>query len=265
MSGRTERPLSGLGVVVTRDEDGDGPLSAALRERGAAVIHWPVLAATPPQDPAPLQAALADLGRYDWIVLTSRRAVDAVAALVAEIPAGVRVAAVGEGTAGAAEAVGWGVDLIPGDQTGAALVAAFQCDGLGRGARILFPASELARDQVPEGLERAGAIVDRVTAYRIVPVSLDVEACRRLVEREAVAAITVTSPSSAENLVAALGEALFRELATTFPFVAIGPTTTTALRGLGVREVVEAEEHSFEGLADAVERRFAGGGARGAT
>lgn len=258
-------PLAGAGVVVTRDEDATGPLTRALTARGATVLHWPVIAVAPPEDPAPLAAAAARAAEYDWVVLTSRRAVDALAGHLSALPSGLRVAAVGEGTGSAAEARGWHVDLVPGEQTGEALVAAFQCEGLGREARILFPASEIARDTVPEGLARAGARVERVTAYRIVPAALDVVECRRLVAGDAVSAVTVTSPSSAENLAGAIGEALFRELATTVPFAAIGPTTATALRGMGVREVVEAEDHSFEGLAEAVARRFASGSGRGAT
>ncbi len=265
VSERADRPLHGVGVVVTRDESGDGPLTAALRERGADVIHWPVIAVAPPEDPRPLDSAASQLASYDWVALTSRRAVAALAERVREIPSGVRLAAVGEGTGEAAEARGWRVDLVAGEQTGEALVAAFQCEGLARGARVLFPASDLARDTVPAGLERAGAAVERVTAYRIVPAALDADACRRMVEEEKVDVVSVTSPSSGENLIAAVGEALFRHLAETVPFAAIGPTTATALRSFGVKDVVEAEEHSFDGLAEAVARHFAAGRGRGAT
>lgn len=248
---------------MTRDEEGDGPLTRALGERGARVIHWPVIAAAPPEDPAALADAVGRLDGYDWVVFTSRRAVDAVAAHTLDLPAGLRVAVVGEGTATAAEAYGWSVDLVPGEQTGAALAAAFQCEGLARGARILFLASELARDTLPDGLARAGATVERVTAYRMVPSALDRAACRRVIEAEEVDVVTVTSPSSGENLGIALGAGLFGELAARVPFAAIGPTTAEALRGLGVKMIIEAAEHSFDGLADAVGRWLADDSARG--
>lgn len=242
--------MARAGVVVTRDEGPDGRLTALLRDRGLTVHHWPVIGTAPPEDPAPLARALAALDTFDWIVITSRRVAGVLAERGARPPAGLSVAAVGESTAAALEGAGWSVDLVPATQTGEALVEALRSHGVGPGTRVLFPASSIARDAVPDGLEAAGAEVERVVAYRTEPAPLDRDACRRSLEEGAVDVITFTSPSAVRNLVRAAGSELtasLRGLRT----VVIGPTTAEAARSAGFEPAV-AEPHSLEGLAQRV-------------
>lgn len=243
--GRTEG--RGVGVVVTRDEPGDGPLTTLLADRGFRVFHWPTIRTAPPEDPAPLDAALADLDAFDWAVFTSPRAADAVAGL--EAPPALRVAAVGEATAAALADVGWVADLVPETQTGEALVIALGEAGAGDGDRVFFPASAIARDTVPDGLERLGAEVTQVVAYRTEPAPLDVASCRTALESGAVEVLTFTSPSTVQNLQAGLGPRLFALAVRRTRAVAIGPTTAEAVRATGFDDVVVAEPHSLEGLA----------------
>ena len=238
---------TGVGVVVTRDEADDGPLSTLLADHGFRVLHWPTIRTAPPEDPGPLEAALAELEDYDWAVFTSPRAAAAVAGL--EPPPALSVAAVGEATADALAEVGWVVDLVPDTQTGEALVVALAEAGVGEGDRVLFPASAIARDTVPDGLERLGADVTEVVAYRTEPAPLDVASCRTALESGAVEVLTFTSPSTVQNLRAALGPRLFALAARRARAVAIGPTTAEAVRAAGFDDVVVAEPHSLEGLA----------------
>ena len=238
---------TGAGVVVTRDEAEDGPLSTLLADHGFRVLHWPTIRTAPPEDPGPLEAALAGLDDYDWAVFTSPRAAAAVAGL--EPPPALSVAAVGETTAEALAEVGWVVDLVPATQTGEALVVALAEAGVGEGDRVLFPASAIARDTVPDGLERLGAEVTEVVAYRTEPAPLDVASCRVALESGAVEVLTFTSPSTVQNLQAALGPQLFALAARRARAVAIGPTTAEAVRAAGFDDVIVAEPHSLEGLA----------------
>jgi uroporphyrinogen-III synthase len=243
----------GAGVVVTRDEGPDGPLTTLLRSRGLTVYRWPTIRVAPPEDPAPLESALADLDAFDWAVFTSPRAVAAVLdrADIAVLPSGIRTAAVGEATAGALERAGWPVTLVPRTQTGEALVAALLDAGMGAGTRVLFPASAIARDTVPDGLAEAGVVVVQVEAYRTEAVELDRGACRELMDSGAVAIVTFTSPSTVENLAGGLGSELFERVRRGARAVAIGPTTGDAAERAGF-DVVVADPHSLEGLADRV-------------
>jgi uroporphyrinogen-III synthase len=247
-----DRPLAGVGVVVTRAGGYDEELTRLLRARGAIVLRWPTVEWAPPADAAPLEAALGRIGAFDWVVFTSPRAVEAVAGRLPTWPDGVRLAAVGQATARAAALCDWPVTLVPRTQTAAALVAALAAEGLGPGSRILFPASEIARDTLPAGLEALGAEVARVTAYRTLPAEVDAAACAATLEAGRVAVVSFASPSAVEGLRAALGDALFARLARDVALAAIGPTTAAALRAAGGATIIEARDHSLMGLAERI-------------
>ena len=280
MAGASEERPAGAGVVVTRDEAGDGPLTTLLSDRGLRVYHWPTIRFDPPDDDGPLEAALAALDTFDWAVFTSPRAVDALRghggppwaprpdpdpgreAGVSEpplmaCPPSLGVAAVGESTASALVDGGWSVDVVPDEFTGEALVVALSEAGVGGGHRVFFPASAIARDVVPDGLRRLGAEVVQVVAYRTVVPPLDTAACRTALETGAVSIITFTSPSTVQNLQAELGPEVFDLAVRCARAVAIGPTTAEAVREAGWGVVAEADPHTLEGLADRAAREAA--------
>ena len=132
-------------VVVTRAEGTDGPLSRELRDLGLEVLSWPAVSVTQVDSHA-LEAALAELQGFGWIVFASRHAVAAVIERQPRPPAGVRMSAVGRATAQVLRQRGWPVDLVPEEPSAAALNAA----GAARwsagdaGVRSLYPASSRA-------------------------------------------------------------------------------------------------------------------------
>ncbi len=246
-------PLLGKQVVVTRPEGDAGALAGHLATLGAGVIYWPTIQFLPPIDDRPLRRALSRLGDYDWIVLSSPRVVEAVTDCAAQPASGTRVASVGSATSAALRAEGWTVDLEAEPARGAALVAAMGELGC-EGARVLFPASAIARATIPRGLESQGAQVDQVIAYRNVPAELDREACRLPIESRQIAAVTFASPSAAEGLEEALGDELFERLMCNAAKIAIGPTTATALEHLGYAADAIADKGDLTALAEAVEK-----------
>jgi uroporphyrinogen-III synthase len=252
-------------VVVTRDEPRDGPLGASLRARGLEVLWWPVVRICPPDDPRPLEEALAHAAEFDWIVFASRHAVEAVAPRCPP-PKGARIAAVGASTAAALRAHGWDPEVVPDEAHADALVAALAAH-LAPGARVLLPASSRALPALAYGLRRLGARVVQVEAYRNEAAPLDVKACRATIESGAVGAVTFTSPSCVEEFEHALGRETFGRLlakrAGAAPgtgagargegggpayAVALGPTTAGALSARAIEPVL-ASPATLEGLA----------------
>lgn len=247
-----EGPLTGIGVVVTREDGEVGVLAGALRRYGATVLHWPTIRWAAAADPAPLDAALEGLGEFQWVVFTSPRAVEAVAARCRGWTAAARIAAVGGATRAAAESHGWRVDVAPITQTAEALVDILRAEGVGAGTRVFFPASQIAGATVEAGLRQAGADVVRVTAYRTLPADLDRQECARALAAGDVQVISFASPSAVENLRAGLGARLFDEALASVVVAVIGPTTGAAARAAGARRVIEASDHSLTGLADRI-------------
>jgi len=244
-------PLDGIRVVVTRAREQASTLVQRLRELGAETVEVPVIAIAPAADGgAQLREALANLSRYDWLVVTSTNGVDAVCA-AADVDAlrGVRVAVVGPATADRLRSNGVEPALIPERFVAEGLLEAFPPPPPD-GGRVLLAQADRARDVLARGLRDRGWEVDAVVAYRTVAAEVDPSV------RAAVAAadaITFTSASTVENFVAAVGlDAMPRVVAS------IGPVTTDKARALGVAVTVEAEPHTIDGLVDALAAHLAG-------
>ena len=248
--------LRGVGVVVTRAEPPGGPLEERLTRAGARVLRWSAVAIEPPSDPEPLAVALRALASYRWMVFASARAVESVVTGLAAshgfLPANLRIAAVGPGTAVAAERAGWAVARMGEPFSAEGLLASFRTSGEAAGTRVLLPGSQLARPELAEGLTRLGAIVDSVEAYRTVFQAVDSVVCRVQVAAGEVDAVTFASPSAVAGLEHAFGVAMFR-FALRGPIVAsIGPTTTASLVERGRPPDAEAALSTFDGLVAAL-------------
>ncbi|MDQ1378282.1 MAG: uroporphyrinogen methyltransferase / synthase [Acidimicrobiaceae bacterium] len=240
------RPLFGRRVIVTRARADASELSERLRALGAEVTELPTIEVSDPHDGgAALRKAAADLaaGRFQWVVFTSPRAVARFVPLLRDARsfASASIAAIGPGTAAALEAHSLVADLIPPEFVAESLVAAFPwSEGE---AEVLIPRASVARDVLPEGLAAKGWLVDVVEAYRTDVARPDPGA----LEAAAVAdAITFTSSSTVANFVAIAPGVVP-------PFVAcIGPITAATARAQGFEVDVVADEHSIEGLIDAL-------------
>jgi uroporphyrinogen-III synthase len=234
-------------VVVTRAEGLDGPLAAQLRSLGLKVLLWPAIEVSP-GDSSGLEAALARINEFDWIVFASRQAVLPVLDRLASQPGELHVAAVGQATAQVLRQRGWRVDLVPDDPNAGALVAAFT-PVVTPNLRVLFPASSRALPTIAKGLAQLGAQVTQVEAYRTEAAALDLNECRDWIGRSEIGAVTFASPSAVIELERALGKEDFDKLLTTAAAVAIGPTTARVLTELGRTSVI-AESATLRGLAN---------------
>ena len=191
------------------------PLSRELKELGLTVLAWPAVSVTR-TDPAALRAALNTAGGVDWIVFASRHAVAAVLAELAQAPAGIKIAAIGRATAQVLRQRGWPVDLIPEEASAAApwcRPSRARPELTRRSAAgTCYPASSRALPLIAAGLRQLGAEVSQVEAYRTGGAPLDIAGCRDWIAREAVGAVTFTSPSAVDELARALGAADFAQL-----------------------------------------------------
>lgn len=250
--------LTGKRVVVTRSRKQASALSERLRALGAIPIEFPTIAIVPPADDyAALDAELQRLETYDWLVFTSVNAVEhvwqrlGVLGIPAEAVAARHIAAIGPATAAALEARGVPVNVVPEQYVAEALLEAIPNPA---GLRFLLPRADIARAALREGLQAAGAEVVEVTAYRTVPATPPPNVLAEL--KRGVDVITFTSSSTARNFVAALGREDARAIASTALVAAIGPITAQTAREEGLHVDVVAEEHTIEGLVQAILATF---------
>jgi uroporphyrinogen-III synthase/uroporphyrinogen III methyltransferase/synthase len=249
-------------VVVTRGKVGEDALSARLRDLGAAVREVPSIVFAPPADPAPLDAALRDLARFDWAVFASAVAVERTVerlralGLAPDALAGVRLAAVGPATAERLAHEVREPDLVPAEARGEAMAAALAPRV--RGRRVFLPRPAEGRPELLAGLLAAGAEVTAVEAYRTLPAPPDeIRPIARWIEAGEIDAVAFASPSAVAAVVGALGgeAGLLRRVV----LAAIGPTTTAALRAAGLDAAVQPDRYTGADLAEALGARLGPG------
>jgi len=249
-TGSTPKPLAGRRVLVPRGGPwGDG-VAASLRQRGAVPVIAPLINFAPTNDQATLEQALNDLadGAFDWLTLTSATTVDVLYAYRAVIPATTKVAAVGETTAAAMQAVGYRVDLVPDRDNSAQGMAEQMIDLETEPRNVLTLRSEIAKPVLTRLLIEAGHHVRSVVAYRTVGVPVT-EKIAADVHSGRINAILVTSGSVAEQVVAQ-----FPEIPASTVIAAIGPRTAKDAKRAGLGVDVVAEKQTVESLIDAVSR-----------
>lgn len=241
-----QRPLFGRRIVVTRAREQASELRDRLEALGAEVIELPSIAIEP------MPMVLPDLGALEWLVFTSVNGVEGfferglgAAGLDARALAGVRVAAIGPGTAGALAGHGIRVDLIPERFVAESLLAAFPGPA-SPGARVVIARARDARDVLPEGLAERGYQVEVLPVYRTVvaePEAEDLAAVRA----GSFDLVTFTSSSTVERFCEIVGPRPEGLRA-----ASIGPITSDTARRHGIDVVVEADPHDLGGLVDAV-------------
>lgn len=248
-------PLAGMGVLITRDEEPGGPMGRALAALGARASYLPMVKHVPPADAAPLREAATTLFRYDWLVFTSARGVVGLMSVLPELGMswpGVapKVACVGASTAIEVERWGLTVDCLARNAGSEGLLEDMRALGIPAGAQILYPRAEDARPVLARGLRAMGLDVTEVVAYRSESAG-DVAELRALLTKPSLKAITFCSPSATVPL-AKLEADERRRLGENFIVASMGPTTSEALRALGIVPRVEARERTFEGFARAL-------------
>jgi len=240
------RPLFGRRIVVTRAREQASELRLQLEALGAEVLELPAIRVEP------VDFVLPALGGYSWLVFTSANGVRAffergldAAGLDARALGGLRLAAIGPGTAAALEARGLRPDLVPDRFVAESLLEGFPAPAT-PGERVLLARAEQARDVLPEGLGERGYVVDVLPVYRTVPAEPDPSVVEQI-RAGKVDALTFTSSSTVTNFVDAIGE-----LTGPQPLVvSIGPVTSATARERGLRVDAEADPHTIEGLVEA--------------
>jgi uroporphyrinogen III methyltransferase/synthase len=263
-SALTGAPLSGRSVIVTRTLAQAHTLAEPLEALGAEVLAFPVLETVDPEDFAPLDAAIANLATYDWVILTSTNGVDRFLKRFRAVKGsrdailGAKFAAVGSATAEKLAKHGLPPALVPADFRAEGLVDAFREMGAAPGCRVLIPRAEDAREILPDELRAMGCEVDVVCAYRTQLAPTNPDVVERL-RAGSVDVVTFTSGAIARGFVSAIeGAGLDAETTLAGLVVAsIGPVTSDSIREIGLAVDIEATESTMVSLVDAIVEKFA--------
>lgn len=248
------KPLFGKRVLVTRARGQAESFARLLGEQGAEVIEFPVIEIVPPADYAGLDRALANVRDYDWIIFTSVNGVTKFFERLGESGKdlrelyGVRIAAIGEVTAGEIERMGIHVELVPGEYRAEGLIEKLAGENM-RGKRILLPRAKEARDILPASLREMGAVVDVVTAYETKkPGRRSSAKIKNMLDNNMIDAVTFTSSSTVRNFLSIFPG--FRQVRGKPALACIGPVTAKTLRDAGYKAQITSREYTVDRLAE---------------
>jgi uroporphyrinogen III methyltransferase/synthase len=252
----TSRPLFGRTLLVTRPKHQADELSSKLYKLGADVLVQPAIEIGDPLDWAPVDAVIARLSEFDWLVFASSNGVDYFFRRLyssgrdARSLGHVRLAAIGPSTVAALARHHLHADLQPEDHFRAEALAA----ALGphvRGKRVFVARASRGREVLAETLSSAGAAVKQAVVYESRDVAAPAEEVVQALAMGRIDWTTVTSSAIARSLVAMFGDALHKTR-----LVAISPITADVLAGLGHPPAAVASTYTTDGVVEAILTSF---------
>ena len=251
---------------MTRPREDAAELVDRLVALGAEAIEAPMTRILPPEDFGPLDEAIHNVDRFDWIVFTSSNAVDTFMArlranaLDARALKGINLLSIGPATRDRLLRHGLRADIVPTEGKPEGVVQALRSDGPISGKRFLLPRANVGREILAEELRKAGAEVTDITAYRVLITDTERDGepdiYRLLLDRR-VDVVTFTSASTVRNFVELLGREQAQDLLQQTTVACVGPVTAEAAVQLGVQTNVMPSEYTVPALVDAIVQFYA--------
>lgn len=257
-------PLRGRTILVTRARTQSEDITTQLEALGAAVIHFPTIEFVPPNTWAPLDASIARIREYDWIVFTSANGVHFFFSRLselrqesaAEVLSATIVCAIGPATARAIEEAGAVASVVASDSKAegalTAIIHHVGGDEKVKGLRFLIPRARVARETLPAGLRRLGAHVDAVDTYQTVKPDVHPTGVVRLFKENSIDAITFTSSSTVSNFAELAGLTDLSGLLSTTLAACIGPITAETAASYGLKRIVQPELYTAAALVERI-------------
>src|SRR5262249_34052763 len=156
-----------------------------------------------------VDAAIDRLETYDFVVFTSanalrffvERANERLSGQAVDVLGRRRLCLIGPATQPAASELGLNAFVVPQTSDASGLLGAVKqklSETALAGKRFLIPRSDIARDVLPEGLIKTGAVVDSVETYKTIAPVITPDLLEELSRRH-IDAIIFTSPSTVKN------------------------------------------------------------------
>lgn len=256
------KPLHGRRIVLTRPRESAIEWRRHLESLGASVIELPLIRVSKDVNLHTLNEVFQELGGYEWIIFTSvngvkyffeefHRVYDDIRAFGL-----MRIAVVGEATAAAIREKHLRVEVQPKKANAEELAKTLsEREGMDS-AKVLVITGNRNRDTLVTKLEAARAIVDCLPVYKTEEANLAADPVAADFRAKGADAILFASPSAAQAFfdqadALKLGAKAKRPLAGS-----IGPSTTAAMKQLGVPVDFEAADASLDSLVAALLRKL---------
>ncbi len=227
-----------------------------LQQTGAEPLLLPTIKIVPPPDSSPILEAITNIKSYQWLILTSSNGVNCFFDYLKEKGLGptslshLKTICVGPKTALAAKERGFKGGLVAKEFAAEGIIELFSNTDI-REQRILIPRALKARETLPGNLREKGATVEVVPVYETIFPPESTPKLKSLLTHKKIDIISITSASSAVNLVKYCPQEYLTTLKT-FPTACIGPISAKAAAKAGLKVISIASNYTTEGLISAL-------------
>lgn len=249
-------PLAGKRILITRARDQSSEFATKLSGLGAEVIQYPTIEILPPRSWKGLDRAIDKLNSYDWIIFTSVNGVNFFLQRWIEkkhhsLSSSQKVIAIGPATAKKLEEKGIRVSHMPKEFVAEGILKTLEKRNL-KGKRILLARAKKARDILPKGLRKMGAVVDVVEGYRTVKSREESNRLRQLLLKGKIDVITFTSSSTVDHFVELLKAEDLEKILKGIAIACIGPITARTVKAWGMKAEIQPKQYTIPALTQAI-------------
>jgi len=253
MTAKKELPLSGITVGVTGTDAIYKKLASRLYEEGASVSRVGKSNVIP-LDQESLFRTIKEIGLYNWIVFTSRNAIDLFFRVVKNERIDIRTlcnlkfAVVGRGTKEYLENFGFYADYMPEEFTTEGLANGL-CSIVSAGERVLIPRARQGSKRLTQILDNAKIQYTDLPIYDVKVEMTDVSALVGLdyLTFESGSGVRGFFESHAEEKANMLNQSVFP--------VCIGQVTADVLAEYGVTRTLVARDYTADGICEILKER----------
>ena len=258
-------PLNKKNIVITRAKDKISDVKDLFIQQGAKIFDLPALLIDYPDDLRPLDNALLDINKFQWIIFSSSNGIYYLEKRLNDkrqslrnYSGKIKFAVVGNKTSESLKLLGIKADFIPPNFVAESLLENFPFSEINE--RILLPRVQSGgRNIIADKFREMGAIVDEVATYESkCPRSMP-KATEQAFKDGIIDAIIFSSGKTVFNSAFLLEKHLgnkWLSMIDNIHLLTIGPQTSIACKKVFNRVSRQAESYTFEGLLDATINYF---------
>ena len=194
------------------------------------------------------------LEQFSWVLFTSANGVRFFFQQT-DLPAHVKVGAVGSKTAKALQKHGVQIDLLPQDFIAEGLVESMS-HYANPGEKILLPRGNLGREELPGQLSDLGFDVTDLPIYETVIPKDSGAALQKIIKDRGIDVITFTSSSTVHHFAQLLEAGNLKDQLKGITIAVIGPITGKTLTSYKIEPQVVPNQYTIEGMLESLERYF---------
>jgi uroporphyrinogen-III synthase len=244
-------PLSGKRVLVPRGKDQAEPFSRLIRSYGGIPVEVPLLAFRPAAQTEEILHAVQGLATYDWIIFTSKTALETFLSLTGKNAAFPKVAAIGTKTERAAVECGLTVHFTPAEFAAEGFVEEFlPC--VEKGMKVLIPKGNKARSYIADQLRKAGAEPQEIIIYETGFPEESGKKLAGMLESGSLDVLAFTSPSTVEHFMRIVRQSGTEKNIHGCVVSCIGPVTQKRAEELGLDVQAVPAEYTIEEMVRSI-------------